>query len=145
MLPGIRTEMEMRINLRRKMKGQGSIEFAMLVAATIIMFLAMLQFGLYLYGLSIVENAARNAARSGSVAQECPTCQAVSAAQASVAGAPIITNPSIEILAPGGVVGTVVRIRVSAHIPMIIPGGALVGLDELLNVSAEATFRQEGW
>ncbi|MGD0610878.1 MAG: hypothetical protein ABSB41_05130 [Anaerolineales bacterium] len=60
-------------------------------------------------------------------------------------GAPVLADPSFEILAPGGVVGTVVEIRVTAHIPLIVPGGALFGLESILNVSSQATFRQEGW
>jgi len=128
-----------------KHKGQSAVEFALLVVVTIVMFLGMTQFGLYLYGLSVVENAARNGARAGSVAQVCPTCQAAASARSSLSGAPAIYNPSITILAPGGIVGSTVRIRVSAHIPLIIPGGYLFGLDRILNVSAEATFRQEGW
>ncbi|MGD0612297.1 MAG: TadE/TadG family type IV pilus assembly protein [Anaerolineales bacterium] len=132
-------------SLRKMQAGQSSVEFGLLVVAMIIMFLGMMQFGLYLYGLSVVENAARNGARAGSVAQECPTCQAVQAAQASMQGAPVLADPSFEILAPGGVVGSVVEIRVTAHIPLIVPGGALFGLESILNVSSEATFRQEGW
>jgi len=111
-------------SLRKMQAGQSSVEFGLLVVAMIIMFLGMMQFGLYLYGLSVVENAARNGARAGSVAQECPTCQAVQAAQASMQGAPVLADPSFEILAPGGVVGSVVEIRVTAHIPLIVPGGA---------------------
>ena len=130
---------------KNKRTGQSSVEFGLLVVAMIIMFLGMMQFGLYLYGLSVVENAARNGARAGSVAQECPTCQAVQAAQASAQGAPVLADPSFEILAPGGVVGSVVEIRVTAHIPLIVPGGALFGLESVLNVSSQATFRQEGW
>ena len=132
-------------SLRKMQAGQSSVEFGLLVVAMIIMFLGMMQFGLYLCGLSVVENAARNGARAGSVAQECPTCQAVQAAQASMQGAPVLADPSFEILAPGGVVGSVVEIRVTAHIPLIVPGGALFGLESILNVSSEATFRQEGW
>ena len=132
-------------SLRKMQAGQSSVEFGLLVVAMIIMFLGMMQFGLYLYGLSVVENAARNGARAGSVAQECPTCQAVQAAQASMQGAPVLADPFFEILAPGGVVGSVVEIRVTAHIPLIVPGGALFGLESILNVSSEATFRQEGW
>jgi hypothetical protein len=129
----------------KKKYGQSSVEFGLLVVAMIIMFLGMVQFGLYLYGLNLVENAARNGARAGSVAQQCPTCLAVASARASVQGAPAIADPSVQILAPGGVVGSVVEIRVTAHIPLIVPGGSLFGLENVLSVSSEATFRQEGW
>ena len=131
--------------ITKKQKGQSAVEFALLVVVTIVMFLAMTQFGLYLYGLDVVENAARNGARAGSVAQSCPSCQAVSSARSALSGLPVVYNPSVSILAPGGVAGSTVKIRVTAHIPLIIPGGFLFGLDKILNVSAEATFRQEGW
>ena len=131
--------------LKQKERGQSSVEFALVVTTAIIMFLGMVQFGMYLYGLSIVENASRQAARMGSVAQDCPPCAAVSAAHSSLAGQPIIRDAAVSVLAPGGVVGTTVRIRVSAHIPLIVPGGSGFGLGPLTTVSAESTFRQEGW
>jgi len=130
---------------KKRERGQSAVEFALVVTMAIILFLGMLQFGMYLYGLSIVENAARHGARAGSVSQSCPSCEAVSAANAALAGQPVIRNASVAVLAPGGVVGTTVRIRVSASIPMIVPGGAAFGLGPLMTVSAEATFRQEGW
>ncbi len=109
------------------------------------MFLGMMQFGMYLYGLSIVENAARNGARQGSVSQICPACEASAAAHSALAGQPIIRDASVAVLAPGGVVGSTVKIRVTARIPMLVPGGNTFGLGPLTTVSAEATFRQEGW
>jgi len=128
-----------------KPRGQSAVEFALLVVVTLVLFLGMTQVGLYLYGLSVVENAARSGARAGSVAQTCPACQAAASARAALSGAPAVSRPAVAILAPGGVVGSTLRIRVTAHIPVIVPGGALLGLSRLLDVSAEATFRQEGW
>ena len=128
-----------------KQAGQSAVEFALVVSIAIIMFLGMMQFGMYLYGLSIVENAARNGARQGSVSQACPSCEATSAAQASLQGQPVIRDASVAVLAPGGVVGSTVKIRVTAQLPMIVPGGSTFGLGPLTTVSAEATFRQEGW
>jgi hypothetical protein len=60
-------------------------------------------------------------------------------------GSAVISNFTVTILAPGGVVGSTVRIRVTAHIPMLVPGGDALGLGPLTTVTAEATFRQEGW
>jgi len=125
--------------------GQSAVEFGLIVMVAITMFLGMVQFGMYLYGLSIVENAARHAARMGSVAQDCPPCEAVSAAHSALVGQPVIRDAGVSVLAPGGVVGTTVRIRITAHIPMVVPGGGVFGLGPLMNVSAESTFRQEGW
>ena len=125
--------------------GQSAVEFGMVVMLAVLMFLGMLQFGLYLYGLSIVENAARHGARMGSVSQGCAPCEAVSAAQSALSGQPVIRDPSVAVLAPGGIVGSTVQIRVTAHIPLVMPGGNLFGLGKLTTVSAESTFRQEGW
>ena len=125
--------------------GQSAVEFALVVSIAIIMFLGMMQFGMYLYGLSIVENAARNGARQGSVSQSCPACEATSAAQAALIGQPVIRDASVAVLAPGGIVGSTVKIRVTAHLPLVVPGGGNFGLEPLTTVSAEATFRQEGW
>ncbi len=129
----------------KKERGQSAVEFALIVSIAIIMFLGMMQFGMYLYGLSIVENAARSGARQGAVAQSCPACEATSAAQAALTGQPVIRDASVTVLAPGGIVGSTVKIRVTAHLPMIVPGGGTFGLERLTSVSAEASFRQEGW
>jgi len=128
-----------------KQAGQSAVEFALVVSIAIIMFLGMMQFGVYLYGLSIVENAARNGARQGAVSQSCPSCDATAAAQSALQGQPVVRDASVAVLAPGGVVGSTVKIRVTAHLPMLVPGGDTFGLGPLTTVSAEATFRQEGW
>jgi Flp pilus assembly protein TadG len=130
---------------KRKERGQSAVEFALIVTTAIIMFLGMVQFGMYLYGLSIVENAARNGARIGATSQGCTPCDATAAAQSALQGQPVIRDAAVSVLAPGGVVGSTVRIRVTAHIPMIVPGGGTFGLGPLTTVSAESTFRQEGW
>ena len=125
--------------------GSNTIELAILLPLVLVLLVGMLQLGIYMYGLSMVENAARNAARAGSVAQVCPVCEAQNAAYASIHGSAVISNFSVTILAPGGVVGSTVRIRITARIPMLVPGGTALGLGSLTTVTAEATFRQEGW
>lgn len=131
--------------MSKRQKGSSIVEFAASVLMVLLMFLGMLQFGAYLWASSIVENAANYGARAGSVAQACPACEASSAAQRALEGQPIIRNPSVTILAPGGVVGSTVRIRVSAEIPLFLPAGDALGLEGLTHIQAEATFRQEGW
>lgn len=125
--------------------GSGVVEFAASILLVMLMFLGMLQIGAFLWAQAIVENAARHGARLGSVSQSCPACQAVSAAQNALAGQPLLQDTSVTVLAPGGVVGTTVRIRVNASIPLFLPAGDTLGLDRLTQVQAEATFRQEGW
>ncbi len=125
--------------------GSNTIELAILLPFVLVLLVGMLQLGIYVYGMSMVENAARNAARAGSVAQVCPVCEAQSAAYATLNGSAVVSNFKVTILAPGGVVGSTVKIRVTASIPMLVPGGAALGLGPLTTVTAEATFRQEGW
>lgn len=125
--------------------GSSTVEFAASVVLVILMFLGMVQFGAYLWASSVVENAARHGARMGSVAQSCAACQAISAARSALEGQPVIQEPSVTVLAPGGVVGSTVKIRVSARIPLFLPAGDTLGLDKVTTVQAEATFRQEGW
>jgi hypothetical protein len=64
---------------------------------------------------------------------------------AALDGQPVIRDPGVEILAPGGIVGSILQIRVTARIPMVLPGGDLFGLEHLRTVTSEAAFRQEGW
>jgi Flp pilus assembly protein TadG len=71
---------------KRKERGQNAMEFALVVTTAIIMFLGMVQFGIYLYGLSIVENAARNGACIGSTSQGCTPCDATAAARSALQG-----------------------------------------------------------
>jgi hypothetical protein len=92
-----------------------------------------------------VENATRNGARIGATSQGYTRFDASAAAQAVLTGQPVIRDTSVSILTPGGIVGTTVRIQVTANIPMVVPGGETFGLEPLTTVSAEATFRQEGW
>ena len=126
-------------------KGSSTVEFAASVVLVILMFLGMLQVGAFLWAESIVENAARHGARMGSVSQGCAACQAVAAARSALDGQPLLQDASVSVLAPGGVVGSTVKIRVSASIPLFLPAGDTLGLDRLTKVQAEATFRQEGW
>jgi hypothetical protein len=131
--------------MTKREKGSSTVEFAASVVLVILMFLGMLQCGAYLWALSVVENAARHGARMGSVSQGCAACQAVSAAKTALVGQPLIQDSSVSVLAPGGIVGSTVKVRVSARIPLFLPAGDTLGLDRLTKVQAEATFRQEGW
>ena len=131
--------------MHKREKGASTVEFAASVVLVVLMFLGMLQCAAYLWAESLVENAARHGARLGSVSQGCAACQAVSAASAALQGQPLLQEPAVSVLAPGGVVGSTVKIRVSARIPLFLPAGETFGLDRLTHVQAEATFRQEGW
>ena len=110
----------------------------------VLLFLGALQVLLFAYGQVLVSNAARHGARAGSVVQSCAACAAVAAAQSAVQGA-FLDAPTVEVLAPGGRTGATLSIRVSARVPALLPGAQGLGLEPLLQVSSEATFRQEGW
>jgi hypothetical protein len=73
-------------------------------------------------------------------------CAAYSPASGAVAGS-LVRNASVEILAPGGAVGSILKIRVTGEVPNLM--GPLMALSGggggPIVVSAEATFRAEGW
>ena len=50
----------------------------------------------------------------------------------------------VSILAPGGVAGSIVKIRVTADVDNLF-GKILPGTGDVWTVSGESTFRQEGW
>jgi hypothetical protein len=78
------------------------------------------------------------------VAQQCGACYAASAASSAIDSDPIVKEPSVAILSPGGVAGSILSVRVSGTIPSFL-GSLVPGLPGSFPVSAEATFRQEGW
>jgi len=80
----------------------------------------------------------------GSVAQQCSACYAMSAASSAINGDPIVKQSSVAILSPGGVAGSILTVRVSGSIPSFL-GTLVPGLPGDFPVSAESTFRQEGW
>ncbi len=80
----------------------------------------------------------------GSVAQQCSACYAVSAASSAINGDPIVKQSSVAILSPGGVAGSILTVQVSGSIPSFL-GTLVPGLPSDFLVTAEATFRQEGW
>ncbi len=74
--------------------GSGLVELALVLPVVLILTLAIVQFGVLGFAASAADNAARQGARLGSVAQVNPAGQAVA-------------------LAPGGVVGSELTIRVT--------------------------------
>jgi len=134
--------------LPRRLPGLETLEAAITTPIAVLVMLAAVNLGMAVYGQQAVQAAARHGARMGSVAQECPACYAVSAARTAIEASPIIQNSAVTVLAPGGTAGSILRIRVSGEIPNFMgPLAALFpGLPEgPFIVSAEATFRQEGW
>jgi len=121
-----------------------TLEAAITFPIAILVILATVNLGMVVYGQQAVQAAARHGARMGSVAQQCAACYAAGAAGSAIHGDPIVKEANVAILAPGGVAGSILSVRVSGKIPSFM-GTLVPGLPEDLTVSAEATFRQEGW
>lgn len=132
----------MRFLLERK--AIETLEAAITLPIALVVMLATINLGMVVYGQQAVQAAARHGARMGSVAQQCSACYAVSGASSAIQNDPIVKQAGIAILAPGGVTGSILTVRVSGQIPNFM-GSLVPGLPGSFLVSAEATFRQEGW
>jgi len=119
-------------------------EAALTLPIVLLVLMAIIQFGIVVYGSQMAKEAARHGARMGSVVQGGGAAAvAASAAYQFAQSALPIGHPQVQILAPGGVVGTELRVRVTYQVPN------LVGFPGLprgpYRVFGEATARQEGW
>ncbi len=121
-----------------------TLEAAITFPIAILVMLATINLGMVVYGQQAVQAAARHGARMGSVAQQCSACYAINAASNAINSDPIVKQSSVAILSPGGVAGSILTVRVSGSIPSFL-GTLVPGLPGDFAVSAEATFRQEGW
>ena len=128
----------------KDLKAIETLEAAITFPIAILVMLATINLGMVVYGQQAVQAAARQGARMGSVAQQCAACYASSAASNAIKSDPIVKQPSVAILSPGGVAGSILTVRVSGQIPNFI-GAFAPGLPGSFSVSAQATFRQEGW
>ncbi len=123
-----------------------TIEAAATIPVMLLITAVIVQFGFAVYAQQAVQNAANYGARMGSVAQGCRSCVAQGAAESAAAQAGLI-SPSVSILAPGGQVGSVLKVRVTARVPNLIgPLAAFFGgSSSEMTVDADASFRAEGW
>jgi Flp pilus assembly protein TadG len=124
------------------------LEAAITTPIAILVMLAIVNLGMVVYAQQAVQAAARHGARMGSVAQQCPACYAASAARSSISAAGIVENPSVSVLAPGGSAGSILKIQVSGTVTNFLAPltGLFPGLPgDTFRVSADSTFRQEGW
>jgi hypothetical protein len=95
----------------------------------------------------LAENAANYGARRGSVAQSNAVGEAVSAAACAGNQAPI-GEYTVQAVAPGGIAGSELGIRVTYRVPnLMVPlAGLFPGLPRGdFTGDATAIFRQEGW
>ena len=125
-----------------------TVEAAITFPIAILIMLSLTNLGLVVFGQQAVQGAARYGARMGSVAQNCAACWAVREAKSSLDGLSIVQNPAVTVLAPGGVAGSTLKIRVTGEVPNFF--GSMAALFPGLptgpfKLKAEATFRQEGW
>lgn len=128
--------------------GMELLEAAITTPIAILVMLAIVNLGMVVYAQQAVQAAARQGARMGSVAQQCPSCYAVSAARSAISSARIVESPSVAVLAPGGRAGSLLKIQVSGMVPNFLAPltGLFPGLPgDTFKVSADSTFRQEGW
>ncbi|PKO16673.1 MAG: hypothetical protein CVU39_07565 [Chloroflexi bacterium HGW-Chloroflexi-10] len=128
--------------------GMEMLEAAITTPIAILMMLAIVNLGMVVYAQQAVQAAARQGARMGSVAQQCPACYAASSARSAIADAGIVENASVSVLAPGGSAGSILKIQVSGSVPNFLAPltGLFPGLPgETFTVRADSTFRQEGW
>ena len=124
------------------------MEFALIVPIVLAIVVGMLQMAVVGYASQMAKEAARHGARTGSVAQDDPAGRAYVAAYNHAASSFPISEPQVLVLAPGGVTGTELRIRVAFVVPNYFSavGRLLPGLPhEPFVVFGEATARQEGW
>jgi hypothetical protein len=133
--------------LTRNRRALEVVEAAATLPIMLLILVSLVNLGFAVYARQAVQNAAAYGARMGSVAQDCRSCAAYSAASGAVAGT-LVRNASVQILAPGGTVGSLLKIRVTGEVPNLM--GPLMALNGgggggPLVVSAEATFRAEGW
>lgn len=132
------------MQLLRARRAAEILEASVTLPIVLLLLLGILQMGVTVYGSQMAKEAARHGARVGSVAQDNPAGRAVAAAYSFAHEALPVGQPQVQILAPGGIVGTELRIRVTYRVPNLfggfpgLPSGPFV-------VFGEATARQEGW
>lgn len=131
---------------RNRRRALETIEAAATIPVMLLITAVIVQFGFAVYSQQAVQNAANYGARMGSVAQGCRSCVAQSAAASAAARSGLI-SPSVSILAPGGTVGSTLKVQVTARVPNLIgPLAAFFGgSGGEMTVTSDATFRAEGW
>jgi Flp pilus assembly protein TadG len=136
------------MKLLRDNRGMEMLEAAITTPIAILVMVAIANLGMLVYAQQAVQAAARHGARMGSVAQQCPACYAMSEAKSAIAQAGIVEDTKVSVLAPGGRAGSILKIQVSGTVPNFMSPltGLFPGLPgDTFQVSADSTFRQEGW
>ena len=134
--------------LLRNQRGVETIEAVITLPVAILVLMAIVQYGLLMYSQQMCQEAARHGVRMGVVAQD--NRVGVALAEASGYGHTALPFAPLEVVpeAPGGVVGSVMRIRVTAQVPNFIgPILAFFGFGSAgpFSVNGTAEMRCEGW
>jgi len=122
-------------------------EAAITTPIVVLLFLALVNLAMAAYAAQAAQNAANYGARMGSVAQVNPAGVAYLAARRA-AESSIVGDYEVQILAPGGVVGSELAVRVNWRVPNFLSSLAALfpGLPRGdFRGHATAIFRQEGW
>ena len=127
--------------------GTSAIETALTFPIMLLMCLMIIQFGTLVYARQSAEEAARYGVRRGVVNLSNPA-GAASAAADDYATTALPWGHTTQVEAPGGVVGSTMRIRVSTTPPNLL--GPIMGFfggsgGSAFAVTAIAEGRMEGW
>jgi hypothetical protein len=142
------TRLQRLTHTLRTQGGVETIEAVITLPVALLVLMAIVQYGLLMYSQQMCQEAARHGVRMGVVAQE--NRVGVALAEASGYGHTALPFAPLEVVpeAPGGVVGSVMRIRVTAQVPNFI-GPILAffgfGTAEPFVVNGTAEMRSEGW
>ena len=122
-------------------------EAAITTPVIVLLMTVIINFGMLMYVAQAAENAANYGARRGSVAQTNAAGEAIAAASYA-AGQALVGEYTVQAVAPGGIAGAELGIRVTYRVQNWI--APLAGLFPALpsgdfTGNATATFRQEGW
>lgn len=134
--------------LLRRDEGSELLEAAFVLPLFVLVMLAAVNLGMVVYAGQMANEAARHGVRMGSVAQANQVSIAVSAAKDFADTAFAVGHPRVDVLAPGGLLGSKLKLKVTYTVPNFLAGlGSLFpGIPSgQFVVSGEATMRQEGW
>ena len=129
-------------------RGTELLEAALTLPIAVLVLVSAVNLGIAVYAGQMAKEAARHGARMGSVAQENPTGIAASEALNFAQSTFAIGDPRVAILSPGGVSGSILKVRVTYQVPNFMSGfaGMFPGVPTgPFEVVGEATARQEGW
>ncbi len=127
-------------------KGTSTLETAIVFPVMVLLTLTIIQFGTLVYARQSAEEAARYGVRLGVVNVGDPAGGAKAAAD-DYASKALPWGHQTTVLAPGGVVGSVIRLQVTTTPPNIL--GPLLGYfgggGNGYQITAIAEGRMEGW